>query len=82
MPVETAEHADPTVAPWIAGLLPDNDGVLARWARNFHVGNSAFAILGTPVGEDCAGAVRLVPADRLDAALSPDGSVRWLPNAR
>ena len=78
MPVETAEHQDQTVAPWLAGLLPDNESVLARWARTFQVGNSPFALLGTPVGEDCAGAVRLVTDDRLEAALSRDGTVQWL----
>ena len=50
MPTETAEHAHPTVAPWLAGLLPDNERVLARWAQTFHVANSPFALLGTPVG--------------------------------
>jgi serine/threonine-protein kinase HipA len=81
MPVETAEYADQIVAPWLAGLLPDNDGVLARWARAFQVGNSPFALLGTPVGEDCAGAVRFVTEDRLDAALSRDGAVQWMSEA-
>lgn len=73
MPVETAEYADQTVGPWLAGLLPDNESVRARWARTFQVGNSAFALLGTPVGEDCAGAVRFVTGDRLEAALARDG---------
>jgi serine/threonine-protein kinase HipA len=81
MPVETAEYPDQTVAPWIKGLLPDNENVLARWARNFHVGNSAFALLGTPIGEDCAGAVQFVPEDRLEAALARDGAVEWLDEA-
>jgi serine/threonine-protein kinase HipA len=81
MPVETAEHPHQTVAPWLAGLLPDNESVLARWARTFHVGNSAFALLGTPVGEDCAGSVRFVRENRLEAALSRDATVGWLDEA-
>ena len=81
MPVEISEHADHTVGPWLAGLLPDNENVLARWARTFQVGNSPFALLGTPVGEDCAGAVRFVSEDRLEAALSRDGAVEWLSDA-
>lgn len=80
MPVETAEHPDQTIAPWLAGLLPDNERVLARWARTFQVRNSPFALLGTPVGEDCAGAVRFVTEDRLESALSRDGAVQWLSN--
>lgn len=78
MPIETAEHADRAVGPWLAGLLPDSESVLARWSRTFHVTNSPFALLGTPVGEDCAGAVRFVTEERLDAALSRQGSVEWL----
>ena len=54
-------HAD--VAPFIAGLLPDNDQVLDRWGRLFGVSpRNAFAILAH-VGSDCAGAVQFVPAD-------------------
>ena len=54
-------HAD--VAPFIAGLLPDNDQVLDRWGRLFGVSpRNAFAIL-THVGSDCAGAVQFVPSD-------------------
>ncbi len=34
------------VAPWMAGLLPDNDRVLSRVARTFQVANSPFALLG------------------------------------
>jgi serine/threonine-protein kinase HipA len=81
MPVETAEHAHQTVAPWLAGLLPDNERVLARWAQTFHVANSPFSLLGTPVGEDWAGAVRFVTEDRLAAALSRDGHVQWQSDA-
>ena len=50
-------------APFIAGLLPDNDRVLDRWGRLFGVSpRNAFAIIAH-VGSDCAGAVQFVPAD-------------------
>ncbi len=75
MPVDIAEHADQTVGPWLAGLLPENDKVLAQWARTFQVAHTPFALLGTPVGEDCAGAVRLVAEDRLEPALSHERAV-------
>jgi serine/threonine-protein kinase HipA len=78
MPVDIAEHADQTVGPWLAGLLPEDDKVLARWARTFQVANTPFALLGTPVGEDCAGAVRFVSQERLEAAPSREGKVQWL----
>ena len=50
-------------APFIAGLLPDNDRVLDRWGRLPGVSpRNAFAIIAH-VGSDCAGAVQFVPAD-------------------
>jgi serine/threonine-protein kinase HipA len=81
LPVAVSEHVDQDVAPWLAGLLPDNERVLARWSRTFQVPNTAFGLLGSPVGEDCAGAVRFVAPDRLDAALSREGAVDWLDEA-
>jgi len=81
MPVQTPDYTDRSVAPWIAGLLPDNEGVLARWSRSFQVANSAYALLGTGIGEDCAGAVRFVQGARLSAALGRDGDVTWLDEA-
>jgi serine/threonine-protein kinase HipA len=81
MSIQTAEYTDRVIAPWIAGLLPDNEGVLARWSRSFQVANTAFALLGTTIGEDCAGAVRFVAAERLSAALERTGEVAWLDEA-
>ena len=79
MPIQVRQHDDRTVTPWLWGLLPDNDRVLRRWAERFHVSpNSPFALLATPVGLDCAGAVRFVAEQHLDAALARPGSVRWL----
>lgn len=78
MPIERSVHGNQLMSSWMAGLLPDNDRVLVRWARTFQVANSPFALLGTPVGEDCAGAVRFVTADRLDAALTRPGHIDWL----
>ena len=59
MPVGIRSHTDATVRPWIDNLLPDNPDVLTRWRRQFGASSSdAFDLLATPVGEDCAGAVR------------------------
>ncbi len=79
MPVQVSSHPDQQISPWLWGLLPDNDQVLRRWARNFHVSpSSAFSLLATPIGEDCAGAVRFAPPDELDRALGRTGEVTWL----
>ena len=37
MPTSIQVHSNRVLAPWIAGLLPDNEQVLARWARRFQV---------------------------------------------
>lgn len=79
MPVQVDSHSDRVVAPWLWGLLPDNREVLRRWAREFEVrADSAFALLATPIGEDCAGAVRFVSAKGVEAALERWGRVAWL----
>jgi serine/threonine-protein kinase HipA len=84
MPPQIASHTHNRVAPWLWGLLPDNDAVLSRWAREFQVSaNSAFSLLSTPLGEDCPGAVRLVPPDRLEAVSNQAaGDVDWLTEAQ
>lgn len=79
MPVQIASHADQVVTPWLWGLLPDNDAVLRRWAREFHVSaSSPFSLLGSPIGEDCAGAVQFAPSDDIDRVLGRSGEVAWL----
>jgi serine/threonine-protein kinase HipA len=79
MPVQIASHPDRVVKPWLWGLLPDNEAVLRRWAREMQASaSSAFSLLSTPVGEDCAGAVRFVRPDRVEEALGRSGQVTWL----
>ncbi len=79
MPVRDLSHHDRVVSPWLSGLLPDNDAVLARWARHFHVSaRSPFSLLSTQVGEDCAGAVRFVAPEGLDRVLARTAEVAWL----
>lgn len=64
--VAGGEYTHTDVAPFIAGLLPDNDQVLERWGRLFGVSpRNTFAILAH-VGSDCAGAVQFVPTDAVD----------------
>ena len=79
MPTQVRSHPDSVITPWLWGLLPDNDLVLARWAREFHVSaSSPFSLLSTPIGEDCAGADQLVLPDNMDRALARSGDVTWL----
>lgn len=77
MPVSTQEYQDRLIRPWLDGLLPDNTAVVDRWSRTFRVAPSAFAILGTPIGEDCAGAVQFRPRGSDSRPAEGDG-VTWL----
>jgi len=85
MPKQVPTHPDSQITPWLWGLLPDNDAVLSRWAREFHVSSgSAFSMLATPVGEDCPGAIRLITTERLEVLQAPDAdlsNVEWLTDA-
>jgi serine/threonine-protein kinase HipA len=83
MPIAVRVHADTTarrpVSNVLWGLLPDNELVLDRWARHYQVrATSPFFLLGTPVGEDCAGSVSFCRSDDIQAHLDREGGVEWL----
>lgn len=79
MPTQIRSHPDAAITPWLWGLLPDNDLVLARWGREFHVSTSTpFSLLSTPIGEDCAGAVQFALPDQVDRLLARSGNATWL----
>jgi serine/threonine-protein kinase HipA len=82
MPLDAVEHGHGAIEPFLWGLLPDNEQVLDRWARRFQVSaRNVFGLIAN-VGEDCAGAVQFVPADRLDSVQSgADDRVDWLSEA-
>lgn len=78
MPTMVRSHSDSIISPWLWGLLPDNPQVLGRWSREFHVSPTPFALLSTPIGHDCAGAVRFALPDQALQLLADHGSVTWL----
>ena len=79
MPMAAVVHEHARVEPWLWGLLPDNEAVLARWGQRFQVSpRNVFALLAA-VGEDCAGAVQFVRSERLDAVFNTSAdSIEWL----
>ncbi|QSB15467.1 type II toxin-antitoxin system HipA family toxin [Natronosporangium hydrolyticum] len=78
LPLTEASHGDRPVRAFLWGLLPDNEQVLDRWARDYQVSaGNPFAIL-RHVGEDCAGAVQLAPTDRTAELLAGEGGVDWI----
>ena len=76
MPLAAARHRDRVVAPFLWGLLPDNDRVLERWGRDFQVSpTNAYALL-SHVGADLPGAVQILTPLRRRVARSDH--VDWL----
>jgi serine/threonine-protein kinase HipA len=82
MPLVVAEHEHGRIDSWLRGLLPASEVTLERWGRQFHASpRDAFALLSA-VGEDCAGAVQLVPPHRIPViADSKPMTVEWLTRA-
>jgi len=79
MPLSQLCHPDSVITPWLWGLLPEDPSVLLRWERHFHLSRAVpFALLGTPIGLDCPGAVRFTQPDRLDQIMRSAGHVIWL----
>ncbi|MFI5894409.1 type II toxin-antitoxin system HipA family toxin [Actinoplanes sp. NPDC051513] len=75
MPLTGQAYPDRVVRAFCQGLLPDNEGVLERWGRDFHVSaGNPFALL-SHVGEDCAGAVMFVPPERVAATIARVGAI-------
>lgn len=63
MPLAAAEHDDTAVAPFLWGLLPENEATLQSIGRRFSVSSrNPFALL-THIGEDLQGAVQIVPPE-------------------
>lgn len=61
MPLQQQRHGVRPITNFMWGLLPDNPRILDEWARRFQVSaRNPFALLAA-VGEDCPGAVQLVP---------------------
>ncbi len=75
MPIQQQVHGTRVVTDFMWGLLPDNENTLRRWGTRFKVSaHSPFALLAA-TGEDCPGAVQIVPPD-LD--LEQRQRVKWL----
>jgi serine/threonine-protein kinase HipA len=82
LPLAARDHGHAAINAFLWGLLPDNELILDRWAKRFHVSaRNPFALIGK-VGEDCAGAVQFVTPDRLDSIQGQgDSDIAWLTEA-
>jgi serine/threonine-protein kinase HipA len=84
MPLDKPEHGHRATSAFLWGLLPDDPRVVDYWARLHGVSRWDVAKLLSHVGEDCAGAVQLVPPNGADRVLGQSTaadvttSVEWL----
>jgi serine/threonine-protein kinase HipA len=75
MPLQQDAHGTRVITDFMWGLLPDNENTLRRWGTRFKISpHSPFALLAA-IGEDCPGAVQIVPPG-LD--LKQRQKVKWL----
>ena len=83
MPLAAARHGHDTIEPWLWGLLPDNENVLARWARRFQVSAAecVFAAERHRRGLPGGGSVRPAGTCRCSAGLQTPHEVDWLTTA-
>jgi serine/threonine-protein kinase HipA len=79
MPLALAEHGNARIDPYLWGLLPDNEQILDKWGRKYHVSaRSAFGLV-SHVGEDSPGAVQFVLPERVERIKrSSPADVQWL----
>jgi serine/threonine-protein kinase HipA len=77
MPLSAAPYLHATAHPYLWGLLPDDDRVIARWAREFGCSSSDVAGLLYGIGSDVAGAAQYVAPNTMPEQSLP-GNVRWL----
>lgn len=77
LPATRRRHGAAAVTPYLWGLLPDNDNVIQRWAREARVSATDIVGLLAAVGEDVAGAAQYVPAGADNEASQP-GTIEYL----
>jgi len=75
MPLQQDRHGTRVITDFMWGLLPDNETTLQRWGARYKVSpRSPFGLLGA-IGEDCPGAVQIVPPGH---NLKKRQRVKWL----
>lgn len=84
MPLQKDEHGHAATSAFLWGLLPDDPRVIDFWARQYGISRTDATALLAHVGEDCAGAVQVVPPERIHDTLGAptkadqQQSVEWL----
>lgn len=79
MPLTAARHRGEAVTNYWWGLLPDNDAVLERWARQFRVSLASPMGLLRNVGAELPGAVSVLETEARPQA--PSSKTTWITEA-
>lgn len=80
MPLRPGWFDHDVVHPYLWGLLPDNEDVIDRWAKQYQCSpTNVFALLAN-VGGDVAGAAQYLEPDT-EAEEGVEGSYQWLDDA-
>jgi serine/threonine-protein kinase HipA len=76
LPLTAARHHHDKVAPFLWGLLPDNEQVLERWSRQFRVSARRPLDLLEHVGRDLPGAIEIRDPELTAGDL--ESGIEWL----
>ena len=83
MPLSRRAHPDRWISPWLWGLLPDSEDVRKAWCKGTAASyDSAFEMLSTPIGYDCAGAVQFCKPDDVNWLAERGGDLEPLSEPR
>lgn len=77
LPKQVGEHSGARLEAWLWGLLPDDDAVLRRWARQFHVRVASTRTKADPTqprSRACSVTRCAPPPQRTPSAASPTRS--------
>ena len=83
LPAGEAERLEgDRVSAWLWGLLPDDRSLIDHWVDSgVAAAPRPVALLASPIGRDCAGAVSFHPPGEADAGCGETGETRWLSEA-
>lgn len=78
-PLDDRPISGPSLRDWLTGVLPDDERVLRSLCEDHDVSAAdRLALLGTPMGAECAGAVQFCPPDQTERLMSGEGGLQEL----
>ena len=78
-PLDDLPVSDVSLRHWLMGMLPDDERVLRSLCEEHDVsGSDRLALLGTPMGVECAGAIQFCRPDVTEGLLDGEGGLRQL----